>query len=315
MVKKKIVIAGGTGFIGQYLSTYFNELGYEIVILSRQTREAQDNINYLQWDGKTLGEWKNSLEGAEALINLAGKSVNCRYTEENKKAILSSRIDSTKVLGQAVAACEIPPKVWLNSSTATIYRHSEAKEMTEEDPIHPENFSENVAQSWEDCFFSFELLPIRQVAMRISIVLGDGSALKPLIKLCRVGLGGAQGKGTQYVSWLHIHDLARMVEYFIHDEGAKGIYNCTSPIPVPNSIFMAELRKSLKTPFGLPAYRWMLEVGAFFLQTEAELILKSRRVIPKRLLEEGFTLTYENVKDAIDEILNSKKNKAQKSMA
>lgn len=298
-----IVLAGGSGFIGQYLARYFSEKGYAIIILSRNARPNDKYARYVPWDGKNPGPWTASLEGATALINLAGKSVNCRYTPANKEAILASRTDSTTVLGRAIQSCKNPPRVWLNSSTATIYRHAEKEDRTEQEEIIPTSFSEHVAKAWEDSFYAFDLAQTRQVAMRIAIVLGDGSALKPLVNLCKWGLGGKQGNGRQYVSWLHIHDLARMMDYFIKSEKVAGNYNCSSPNPIRNRIFMKKMRGALGIPFGLPASRWMLELGAIFLQTETELILKSRKVIPQRLMDEGFDLDFPEIEDAFKNLL------------
>lgn len=303
MKAPKIVLAGGTGFIGQYLAKYFSEKGFRIVILSRRPASRDNFAEYVQWDGKNRGEWSSTLEGAEALINLSGKSVNCRYTPANKEAILLSRTESTCALGEAIRSCQTPPRIWLNASTATIYPHSESKEMTEQDEILAGNFSEQVAKAWEESFYAFHLPQTRQVAMRIAIVLGDGSALKPLVNLCRWGLGGKQGSGRQYVSWLHIEDLARMIAYFIEETSAEGSYNCSSPHPLPNAAFMAILRKTLGISIGLPASKRMLELGAIFLQTETELILKSRRVVPQKLVSEGFELKYPKLEGALKEIL------------
>lgn len=298
-----IVIAGGSGFIGQYLGKYFSDLGYKIVILTRNSGKNTQHIKYVQWDGKAPGAWQANLDGALAVINLAGKSVNCRYTASNRREILESRIESTQAIGKAILASRVPPKIWLNSSTATIYPHSEGKSMVEEDQVEATNFSERVAKAWENSFYSFDLPETRQIAMRIAIVLGNGSALSPLMKLCKWGLGGTQGSGKQYVSWLHIHDLARMMEFFINNIHTSGTYNCSSPHPLSNAAFMATLRKVMNISFGLPANRWMLEVGAFFMQTETELILKSRKVVPQRLEKEGFDLSFPILKNALEDII------------
>ena len=288
---KKIIIPGGSGFLGQYLATYFQDLGYEIFILSRKWKPSKGNIHYAVWDGKTLEEaWTSTFEGAKAVINLAGRSVDCRYTVANKKEILESRTQSTKVIGDAILNCKIPPKTWLNSSTATIYRYSEDKEMTETDGEIGEGFSVGVAKAWETMFHSINTPNTRKVTMRVSIVLGKGGgAMTPILNLTRFGLGGQQGHGNQFISWIHLEDFGRAVDWFLNNKAANGIYNVVSPKPILNKHFMALLRKVIKMPIGLPATKWMIEIGAFFMRTESELVLKSRQVVPERLLKEGFT--------------------------
>jgi len=278
--------------------------GCDVVILSR--REARSivstdgKIYYKKWDGETIDEWADSFENALAVINLAGRSVDCRYTEENKTEILNSRINSTKVIGEAINKCENPPKIWLNSSTGTIYRYSEDKEMTEKTGEIGEGFSVNVATSWEKTFNEIQLPKVRKVLMRTSIVIGkNGGAMSPLVQLTKLGLGGFQGNGNQYISWLQIMDFCRIVEWLIQNESAQGIYNVVSPKPVKNKEFMKTLRKILKVPIGLPAMKWMIEIGAFFMRTEPELVLKSRRLVPKRLLQEGFEFEFKNIEKAL----------------
>ena len=247
-----------------------------------------------------MGNWTKSFENALAIINLAGRSVDCRYTEKNKVEIFNSRINSTKVIGEAIKKCENPPKIWLNSSTGTIYHYSEDKEMTERTGEIGEGFSVDVATAWEATFNEIHLPKVRKVLMRTSIVIGkNGGAMKPLIRLTKVGLGGFQGNGKQYISWLQITDFCRIIEWLIQNEAASGVYNLVSPKPIPNKEFMQILRKILKVPIGLPAMKWMIEVGAFFMRTESELVLKSRRLIPERLLEEGFDFKYKDIEKAL----------------
>ncbi len=303
-MRKKIIIPGGSGFLGQHLAEFFMLKGCDVVILSR--REARSivstdgKIYYKKWDGETIDEWADSFENALAVINLAGRSVDCRYTEENKTEILNSRINSTKVIGEAINKCENPPKIWLNSSTGTIYRYSEDKEMTEKTGEIGEGFSVNVATSWEKTFNEIQLPKVRKVLMRTSIVIGkNGGAMSPLVQLTKLGLGGFQGNGNQYISWLQIMDFCRIVEWLIQNESAQGIYNVVSPKPVKNKEFMKTLRKILKVPIGLPAMKWMIEIGAFFMRTEPELVLKSRRLVPKRLLQEGFEFEFKNIEKAL----------------
>ncbi|MEO0895902.1 MAG: TIGR01777 family oxidoreductase [Bacteroidota bacterium] len=301
---QKIMIAGGSGFIGQYLSEHFRKKGDDIIVLSRSPKDRTDGIRSVYWDGEHLGEWATELDGADVLINLAGKSVDCRYTEANKQAILDSRIKSTMVLGKAIQQASSPPSIWFNSSTATIYRHSEDKDMTEEGEFG-DGFSEQVAKSWEQTFFQTELPQTRRIALRMSFILGDGSALSTLTQLAKAGLGGSQGKGNQYVSWLHIQDLVGMMEFLMEKKELTGSFNISSPNPIPNRDFMKQLRKVLGIPFGLPATPWMLELGAWLLQTETELITKSRRVVPDRLMKAGYSLQFPHLEEALQDLLLS----------
>lgn len=297
---KTLLIAGGTGFIGAYLEDYFSKKDYSVKILTRKPTKD----NHLFWDGKTLGQWKEQLEGLDVLINLTGKSVDCRYTEINKKLILSSRVDSTTILGNAINTCQNPPKTWLNSSTATIYKHSLNKEMTEENGIIGEDFSMNVAKSWEKAFLDVENENTRKITLRIAIVLGKkGGALIPLKNITKLGLGGKQGNGNQKVSWIHELDLARSIIFLIENNTLHGAFNLSAPNPNNNKSLMLLLRKKLRIPFGLNQPKWLLKLGAKMIGTEPELVLKSRNVIPKRLLENGFRFKYNDINNALDNLL------------
>ncbi len=295
MKTKKIVIAGGTGFIGQYLKKQFENLGYEILIIARKAPSIvwEDNVAI-----------KAALENAEILINLAGKSVDCRYNEKNKSEILNSRTETTKILGNAILQCENPPKLWINSSTATIYRHAEDRGMTETNGEIGNGFSVNVAKNWEKAFFDFDLNQTRKVALRIAIVLGkNGGAFSPLKNLVKFGLGGAQGNGNQMFSWLHIEDLFRIILFIQKHNELEGIFNCSSPNPVSNKALMKTLRKNLNIPIGIPSPKWLLEIGAILISTETELILKSRWVLPERLLKLGFYFKYPEIDSTVINIL------------
>lgn len=238
------------------------------------------------------------------LINLAGKSVNCRYDEENKKLILKSRIDTTNILGTAIEACRTPPRTWFNSSTATIYRYAEDKPMTEEQGEIGTGFSVEVAKEWERAFFSFSLPQTRQIALRIAIVLGPGGGvMTPYVNLVKYGLGGVQGTGKQKFSWIHVEDLYRMILFLQERAELSGIFNCASPHPVTNKELMAQLRLALNRRMGLPSPKWLLELGARLIQTETELVLKSRWVIPDRLCKAGFHCTYDTLNKALADIL------------
>ncbi|WP_336760539.1 TIGR01777 family oxidoreductase [Paenibacillus sp. USHLN196] len=295
---KKVVLAGGTGFVGQDFAQRFKKLGYEVLIISRQP-------GHIAWEDRA--RIIEALEEAEMLINLAGKSVNCRYTEVNRKVILESRTRTTRILGESVLACNHPPELWINSSTATIYRHAEDRPMTEKEGEIGSGFSVDVAKAWEQAFFEFSLPSTRQIALRIAIVLGEGGVMVPMTNLVRFGLGGSQGAGTQQFSWIHIEDLFRMMKYLQEHPQLNGVFNASSPHPVTNRELMASLREHMGVRIGLPSPRWMLELGARFIQTETELVLKSRWVIPERLEREGFTFTYGTLDAAFAEILNKKK--------
>lgn len=297
-MKKKIVLAGGTGFVGTYFYKKFTELGYEVKVISRN----EPNITWNDKRGII-----QALEDAEMLVNLAGKSVNCRYNEKNKQEILHSRTETTKLLGDAIKECNNPPAIWINSSTATIYRHAEDRPMTEENGEIGTGFSVEVAKRWEEAFFSFTLPKTRQVALRISIVLGsDGGVMIPYKNLVRFGLGGIQGPGTQKFSWIHIEDLFNIILYIRDHNHLSGVFNCSTPNPITNRELMNALRRAFNRRLGLPAPAWLLELGAIFIRTETELILKSRWVIPERLVKEGFTFGYPTIDQALAQIKSKK---------
>ncbi|WP_411812390.1 TIGR01777 family oxidoreductase [Chryseobacterium scophthalmum] len=296
----KIIIAAGTGFLGKNLEKYFTEKGNQVYILTRNPKRK----NEILWDSKTLGEWKNLLENSDVLINLAGKSVDCRYTDKNKQEIYDSRINSTKILQQAINNCINKPKIWLNASSATIYVHSETHLNTEDKGIIGDDFSMNICKSWEKEFFKTENKDIRKVALRTSIVLGNnGGAFTKLKLITKLGLGGKQGRGNQNVSWIHINDFCKAVEYIIEHENISGEINVTAPNPLPNEEFMRKLRKEMKIPFALNAAFWQLEIASVFLKTETELLLKSRNVYPEKLMKSGFNFTYPDVETAFKDLV------------
>ena len=287
---KKIIIAGGTGFLGQVLTEHWKNTAYQIYILSRQHHLDHDNVHYLKWDGRSIGYWAKYLEGADLMVNLNGKSVDCRYTEKNKQLIYDTRIQATVVLGRAIEACSSPPKLWINAASATIYRHTEDREMDEVNGEIGKGFSVDVCKKWEAAFESFELPQTRKVIFRKGIVLGkQGGPLVPLLNLAKLGFGGKQGNGEQYFSWIHTSDFVRAFDFILERKDLTGIFNLTGPEPIPNKEMMLHIRKLAKRPFGLPMPAWLLEIGAFFIRTETELILKSRRVVPTRLLDAGFS--------------------------
>jgi uncharacterized protein len=298
-MKKKVVLAGGTGFIGEYFSEQFRAKGYEVHIISR-------NPSYITWDNqKSIIE---ALDGAEMVINLAGKSVNCRYNEKNKQEIMQSRIRTTRIIGKAIEDCVNPPELWINSSTATIYRHAEDRPMTEKEGEIGTGFSVDVAKEWEEAFFSFQLQHTRQAALRIAIVLGeDGGVMTPYKNLVKFGLGGIQGSGRQMFSWIHIEDLFNIVLFIQNNKSLSGLFNCSAPGPVTNRELMRSLRNIMNKAIGLPSPKWMLELGAVMIRTETELVLKSRWVIPERLGREGFQFKYREIEEALRQIVTKRR--------
>ena len=293
-MKKKIVIAGGTGFIGQYLTKEFVEAGFEVKIISRDPR-------HIPWNSED--KIREALEGAEVLINLAGRSVDCRYTKKNQSLILSSRVETTRKLQSVIDQCIDPPKLWINASTATIYRHSLDKAMEEETGEIGAGFSVQVARAWEGAFFEKPCNNTRKVALRIAIVLGkNGGVMKAYTHLVRLGLGGKQGRGNQMFSWIHVEDLYRIIQFIIGHKEMEGIYNCSAPYPVTNKVFMLEMRKALKPFIHFSSPKWLLKIGALFIGTETELVLKSRWVIPKKLLASGFAFKYPTIEKGLGNV-------------
>ena len=297
----KVVIPGGSGHLGTILSRAFREEGHDVVVLSRRPRRSAWRV--VAWDGETLGKWAKEIDGADAVLNLAGRSVNCRYTAANRQQIFESRVRSTRVIGAAIARCSRPPRVWLQSSTATIYAHRYDAPNDErsgilggEEPHVPSawRFSTDVARAWEAALNGAVVPDTRKVALRSAIVMSSesGGVFEVLHRLVRLGLGGRAGDGRQFVSWIHHADFTRAVRWLIEHDEVAGAVNLAAPEPLPQAEFMRVLREAASAPVGLPATSWMLELGAIVLRTETELILKSRRVVPARLLEGGFTFRY-----------------------
>ncbi len=310
----KVVIPGGSGQVGTMLARELWNDGCDVVVLSRKVFDAPWRV--VAWDAGKLGAWASELDGADAVINLAGRSVNCRYTAANREEIMESRIDSTRLLGRAIGQAERPPRVWLQMSTATIYAHrydAPNDELTGiiggEEPDVPDTwrFSVDVARSWEKAFDEAVTPRTRKVKLRSALILSpdSGGVFDTLLGLVRHGLGGRAGHGRQYVSWIHHHDFIESVFFLLDRVDIEGVVNLTAPHPVPNDLFMRILRQAWGTRAGLPASEWMLEVGARLMRTETELILKSRRVVPGRLLKEGFTFKFRLWPDAARDLCSA----------
>jgi uncharacterized protein (TIGR01777 family) len=309
----KVVIPGGTGQVGTVLARAFQADGHEVVVLSRSPSAAPWRT--VAWDAETIGEWVDEIDGAEVVINLAGRSVNCRYTPENRRLIMDSRINSAQVVGEAVQQAKHPPNVWLQMSTATIYAHRFDAANDEHTGIIGGNepdapakwgFSIEVARAWEKAQTDSLTPQTRHVQMRTAVVMNPdrGSPFDILMGLVRKGLGGKSGDGRQFTSWLHDRDLVRAIYWLIGHEELSGAVNLAAPNPLPNAEFMRELRAAAGVSLGLPAAKWMLALGARLMSSETELILKSRRVIPGRLLESGFTFDFPEWPEAAKELVN-----------
>ena len=314
----RIVLPGGSGQVGRVLAQYFQQRGHHVTILTRLP--YAETWQTVRWDGETVGPWTEYLEGADICINLAGRNVNCRYTPANRAAIYESRIRSTRLLGEVIAALADPPRLWLNASTATIYRHALDRPMdeatgelggnewmtTRRRAPKSWNFSIRVAKDWEAAFFAAPTPRTRKVALRSAITFSPvpGNPLAILLNLVRFGLGGAQGNGRQFVSWIHELDFARAVEFLIARDDITGPVNVSSPHPLPNREFMAMLRDAYGVPTGLPAPAPLIELAAVLMRTESELVLKSRRVVPRRLLEAGFKFKFPTWPEAAEDLVH-----------
>jgi uncharacterized protein (TIGR01777 family) len=307
-----IVIPGGSGQVGRILARHFHSSGHFVAVLTRKPQPAPWRT--IHWDGATPGPWIDFLDAADVCINLAGRSVNCRYHAANRRAILDSRIRTTRLIGRAIRSLSHPPRLWINASTATIYRHAIDRPM---DELHGElggneagapdtwNFSIDVARAWERAFFAGPMPRVRRLAMRSAMTFSPdhGGVFDAFVGLVRFGLGGPQSKGDQYVSWIHDADFARAVEFLIAREDFSGVVNLASPNPLPNRDFMRALCRALGVPVALPLPRWVLEVGAWVRRTETELLLKSRRVVPGKLSAAGFSFIFPDWPDAARDLI------------
>lgn len=297
----KVVIPGGSGHLGTMVARAFQNDGHDVVVLSRWPHATDWRV--VAWDGETIGEWVDEIDGADVVLNLAGRSVNCRYGEANRRAILESRVRSTRVIGEAIARSRRRPRVWLQASTATIYAHRYDAPNDERTAIlggHEAEapstwrFSIDVARAWEGALGAAEVGATRKVALRSAMVMSPegGGIFETLYRLVRLGLGGRAGDGRQFVSWIHHADFVRALRWLIEHDEVSGAVNVAAPAPLPHAEFMGTLRSAAGVPVGLPATKGMLELGALVLRTETELVLKSRRVVPGRLLEDGFAFRY-----------------------
>jgi uncharacterized protein (TIGR01777 family) len=306
----KIVIPGGTGQVGAILNRALTAAGHEVVVLTRRPKRDRE----VRWDGETLGPWAAAIDGSDVVVNLAGRSVNCRYTSANLQAMMDSRVHSTRVVGEAIAAAARPPRVWLQMSTATVYSHrfdapnDEATGVLGGTEVGVPNYwaySVEIAKEWEQEQERAETPYTRKVAMRAAVVMSPdrGGAFDVLLRLARLGLGGPVAGGAQYVSWIHDRDFVRAVEFLADRDDLAGPVNLAAPVPLPQRMLMRVLRTAWGVPVGLPATKWMVELGALALRSDTELLLKSRRVVPGRLLEAGFAFDYAQWPEAADDLV------------
>lgn len=300
-MKQKIIIAGGTGFLGSCLCKKYNNKDIEIIILSRKVLKNHGNVTYVQWDARTAGDWTIHLEGSSAIINLVGKSVNCRYTEKNKKEIIASRVHATSIIGKAITRCKYPPKVWINAGSAAIFGDSGAIIKDENSPIGS-GFSAQICKEWEKAFYKAETPNTRKIFLRIGLVLQQGEGiLKPFMNLARLGFGGKIGTGKQYMTWVHEDDFTNVIDWVIQEKWIHGILHCASPNPVTNKDFMKAMRLAASKSFGFPNPAILIRIGAIFIGTEAELVLSGRRVVSRILEENNFKFKYPHLTDAVQQ--------------
>jgi len=308
----KIVIPGGSGHLGTLIARAFHQQGDEVVVLSRSPR--LEPWRSVRWDGQTMGPWAEEIDGADAVINLAGRSVNCRYTAANRREIVESRVASTRVVGEAITRAKRPPRVWLQASTATIYAHRYDAPNDERTGLRGGNevdaprdwrFSIDVATAWEAAVDAVVVPHTRKINLRMAMVMSAerGGAFEQFLRLVRFGLGGKHGDGRQYVSWIHEGDLVRILRFLIEREDIAGVVNLAAPEPLPNAEFLAGIRDAWGTRIGIPVPQWMLRIGALLQGTETELLLKSRRVVPRRLLELGFRFQFPAWPDAARDLV------------
>ncbi|PSR54258.1 TIGR01777 family protein [Adhaeribacter arboris] len=299
---RKILIAGGTGALGSAIIQRYYNTETELIVLSRTAKPTDKNIRYVAWDAKSLGAWAQELEESTAVINLVGKSVNCRYTAKNKQEIIRSRVDSTKVIGQAIQSLKQKPAVWINAGSTAIFGNS-GEELKDESSKTGGGFSPEVCKLWEQAFFSVATPGTRKVFLRIGLVLqANKGVLKPFANLAKTGFGGKIGSGDQYMTWIHEEDFVNLIHWVINNE-VTGIIHAASPFPVKNKEFMRAIRQALKVPIGLPNPAFLTRFGALFIGTEAELVLSGRRVVSTILAEKQFPFKYPQLGQALKQLL------------
>jgi len=305
----KIVIAGGTGFLGRSIIEFLSRKhDVEITVLTRDNSKKANDISYVHWDGQTAGDWVKEIDGSIAVINLAGKSVNCRYTAKNKNEIISSRINATLAIGKAILRSMHPPAVWINAGSAAIFGDG-GDEIKNENSLPGNGFSAEVCKLWEKAFFSVPTPHTRKVLLRIGLVFQkDKGLLLPFANLVKAGFGGSIGTGRQYISWIHETDFVNVVYAALINETYQGVVHCSGPYPVTNKYFMTALRRSLNRPFGLPNPALPVKLGAFFIGTEAVLVLTGRRVVSKILEENKFEFHYPQIEAALEDLISVEKN-------
>lgn len=299
---QRIVLAGGSGFLGRSLAAVLTSKGYGVVVLGRAAPREAGGVHHAQWDGKTLGEWRKFLDGATAVVNFTGKSVNCRYTPENKREIIESRVDSVHVLGEAIAQCTKPPAAFVQAGSLAIYGDPGDRWCDENGP-EGDGFSADVCRRWENAFHAITVPGMRKSVLRIGFALGpDGGALEVLARLTRFFLGGAVGSGQQFTSWIHIADLNRMFLAAIERDDISGAFNATAPNPVTNAEFMREMRRALHRPWSPPVPALVAHIGSWFMRTEASLALGGRRCTPKHFIERGFEFEFPQLRGALEDL-------------
>lgn len=304
--KGRVVLAGGSGFLGRALAEAFAREGYEPVVLTRRVKRTRSRARQVEWDGRTVGAWARELEGAAAVVNLAGRGVDCRHTPRHRREIVESRVNSVEAIGRAIQSCAEPPRVLIQAASLAVYGDA-GRRVCGEDAPAGQGFPVEVCLRWEQVFNSLELPATRKVLLRIGFVLGrGGGALPRLARLARLHLGGTVGEGHQYVSWLHARDFCRLVLWSVEHEAAAGVYNATGPCPVTNAEFMCELRCALKRPWSPRTPAWLVRLGAFLLGTEPALALEGRRCIPDRLVEEHFKFVYTNLESALADLVTKR---------
>ena len=315
MNNKHIVLAGGSGFAGQAMAAKWAATN-RVTILTRNIANAPDNafgakknltgVEMLYWDARTAGEWVKQIDGCDILINLAGRSVNCRYNDKNKAEIMNSRVDATRVLGEAMKLMKRPPELFVSVASATIYRHAEDRPQDEFTGEIENDFSVQVCKAWEAEANKIKVPGTRTAILRMAIILGDGGVLVPYSWLARLGVGGKHGNGRQMFSWIHIEDVFGIIDWLYEQKDQQGTYNAAAPNPVPNKTLMKLLRDIYHIPIGIPAPAWLLRIATLIQQTETELLLKSRWVLPTRLQQEGYTFRQPKLKEALDDLLAKK---------